>query len=143
MATKKAPASTKKRAPAAPATAPAKTAAASTAAPVITHHGMISFDAGQYAHASGTNNWSVQPIAWPDGPPGPPPVGQVLVTFAQPIRGPYTLMVCACRSLDAPMIVANYGELSPTGFVVILFNAVGDQSYTSVRNGNFSFVVVQ
>jgi len=142
MATKKAPASTKKGAAAARATAPAKSAAP-TAAPQITHHGMISFDAGQYSHASGTNNWSVSPIAWPDGPPGPPAVGQVLVTFAQPIKGPYTLMVSACRSLDAPMLVANYGELGPTSFVVILFNAVGDQSYTSVRNGNFSFVVIQ
>lgn len=148
MATKKAAASSKKSAAASSkkaAAAPSdKTATAATAAaPVITHHGMISFDAGQYTHASGTDNWSVGPIAWPDGPPGPPPVGQVLVTFKQPIKGPYTLMVCAGRSLDAPMLSANYGEQSPTGFVVILFNTVGDQSYTSVRNGDFSFIVIQ
>lgn len=135
MATKKATASTKKG-----AAPPAKSA---PAAPVITHHGMIAFDlATSYSRASGTNNWSVRPIDWP-GVPGPPPVGQVLVTFDQPIKGPYTLMVCAYRSPDAPMLSANYGELSPTGFVVILFNTVGDQSYTSVRNGNFSFVVIQ
>ena len=104
---------------------------------------MIAFDlATSYAHASGTANWSVRPIDWP-GVPGPPPVGQILITFDQPIKGPYTVLVSACRSADAPMIAANYGEVSPTGFVVILFNAVGDQSYTSVRNGNFSFVVIQ
>ena len=142
MATKKAPASTKKAAATAPAKAPAKSATAS-AAPQITHHGMIAFDlATSYAHASGTANWSVRPIDWP-GVPGPPPVGQILITFDQPIKGPYTVLVSACRSLDAPMIAANYGEVSPTGFVVILFNTVGDQSYTSVRNGNFSFVVIQ
>ena len=136
MATKKAKASTKK------AAKTDKNVAAAT--PNITHHGMIAFDStkGQYVHASGTNNWTVRPIDWP-GVPGPPPVGQVLVTFDQPIKGPYTLMVCAYRSLDAPMLAANYGEVSPTGFVVILFNTVGDQSYTSVRNGDFSFVVIQ
>ncbi len=135
MATKKATASTKKA-----AAPPAKSA---PAAPVITHHGMIAFDlATSYSRASGTNNWSVRPIDWP-GVPGPPPVGQVMITFDQPIKGPYTLMVCAYRSPDAPMLAANYGEVSPTGFVVILFNTVGDQSYTSVRNGDFSFVVIQ
>jgi hypothetical protein len=148
MATKKAAASSKKPAAAsskkAAAAAPSgNTAAANTAAPVITHHGMIAFDlATSYARASGTANWSVTPIEWP-GVPGPPPVGQILITFDQPIKGPYTVMVSACRSPDAPMLAANYGEQSPTGFVVILFNTVGDQSYTSVRNGNFSFIIVQ
>ena len=145
MATKKGVAPSKK-----PTAAPSKNAAAaspdktaSTTAPVITHHGMIAFDlATSYSRASGTNNWSVRPIDWP-GVPGPPPVGQILITFDQPIKGPYTVMVCAYRSPDAPMLSANYGELSPTGFVVILFNTVGDQSYTSVRNGNFSFIVIQ
>lgn len=125
-----------------------KTAAAApdktTAAPVITHHGMIAFDiaAGQYRRASGTTNWSVRPIDWP-GVPGPPPVGQVLITFDKPIKGPFTVMVGACRSPDAPMLAANYGEVTAASFVVILFNAVGDQSYLTVRNGNFSFIIVQ
>src|SRR5205085_532371 len=115
-----------------------------TAAPNITHHGMFAFDMtkGVYTRASGTENWSVRPIDWP-GVPGPPPVGQVLVTFDKPINGPYTVLVGACRSLDAPMLSANYGKVSPTGFVVILFNPVADQSYRSVRNGDFSFMVVQ
>lgn len=145
MATKKGSASTKKSAAkksAGRATAPSKSSTVS-APPVITHHGMIAFDlATSYARASGTANWSVRPIDWP-GVPGPPPVGQILIAFDQPIKGPYTVLVSACRSPDAPMIAANYGEVSPDGFVVILFNAVGDQSYTSVRNGNFSFVVIQ
>jgi hypothetical protein len=145
MATKKAPAATRRRAAAAApgkSVAPAAPASAA-AAPVITHHGMVNFSAGQYAHASGTDNWTVGPIAWPSGPPGPPAVGQVLITFKQPINGPYTVMVCACRTLDAPMLSANYGEQGPAGFVVILFNTVGDQSYTSVRNGDFSFIIIQ
>lgn len=127
--------------PAAATSAPDK---ASAAASVITHHGMISFDLtkGLYARASGTENWSVRPIDWP-GVPGPPPVGQVLITFDKPIKGPYTVMVGACRSPDAPMLSANYGEVTANSFVVILFNAVGDQSYLTVRNGNFSFIVVQ
>lgn len=116
----------------------------SAAAPGITHHGMIAFDitTGQYTRASGTANWSVRPIDWP-GVPGPPPVGQVLISFDKPIKGPYTVMVGACRSPDAPMLAANYGEVTSNSFVVILFNAVGDQSYLTVRNGNFSFIIVQ
>jgi len=134
----------KRNAAAAPApntTAPTNNAAA---APAITHHGMIAFDMtrGLYTRASGTGNWSVRPIDWP-GVPGPPPVGQVLITFAQPIKGPYTVFVGACRSMDAPMLAANYGSVTPNGFVVILFNTVGDQSYQTVRNGDFSFMIVQ
>lgn len=116
----------------------------SAATPAVTHHGMIAFDLtkGQYARSSGTTNWSVRPIDWP-GVPGPPPVGQVVIAFDKPIKGPYTVMVGACRSLDAPMLSANYGEVSANGFVVIIFNPVANQSYQTVRNGNFSFIVVQ
>lgn len=126
------------------AAAPGKAAATAAATPVITHHGMIAFDlaTGQYTRASGTTNWSVRPIDWP-GVPGPPPVGQVLVSFDKPVKGPYTVMVGACRSPDAPMLSANYGEVTANSFVVILFNSVGDQSYLTVRNGNFSFIIVQ
>jgi hypothetical protein len=67
----------------------------------------------------------------------------VVIAFDKPIKGPYTVMVGACRSLDAPMLSANYGEVSANGFVVIIFNPVANQSYQTVRNGNFSFIVVQ
>jgi hypothetical protein len=125
-------------------TAAASKPAAPTAASNITHHGMISFDfvKGLYSRASGTDNWIVRPIDWP-GVPGPPPVGQVLIQFNSPMQGPYTVVVSACRTLDAPMISANYGDVSATGFVVILFDPVATMEYRTVRNGNFSFIVVQ
>jgi hypothetical protein len=105
---------------------------------------MIAFDlaTGLYSRASGTSNWTVRPIDWP-GVPGPPPVGQVLIQFEEPIEGPYTVLVSACRSADAPMLSANYGDVSPAGFVVIVFNPVAVLSYQTVRNGNFSFAVIQ
>lgn len=142
MATKKTAATSKRAAPPSRKASPAP-AREKAAAPAITHHGTVAFDlAKSYSRVSGTANWSVRPIDWP-GVPGPPPVGQVLITFDQPVENPYTVLVSACRSLDAPMLAANYGEVTPTGFVVILFNTVGDQSYLSVRNGNFSFVVIR
>jgi hypothetical protein len=114
------------------------------AASRITHHGMVSFDfaTGLYARASGTSNWIVRPIDWP-GVPGPPPVGQVVIQFDEAIEGPYTVLVSACRTADAPMLAANYGDLTAAGFVVIVFNPVALSSYQTVRNGNFSFVVIQ
>jgi hypothetical protein len=115
-----------------------------TAAPRITHHGMVRFDfaTGVYSRSSGTENWKVRPIDWP-GVPGPPAVGQVLIEFTEPITEPYTLVVSACRTGDAPMLAANYGDVSEKSFVVILYNPVGAQPYQTVRNGNFSFVVFQ
>ena len=125
-------------------TAPVNKTAAPIAAPNVTHHGMISFDfsKGLYSRASGTGNWSVRPIDWP-GVPGPPAVGQVLIQFNSPMQGPYTVVVSACRTADAPMIAANYGNVSDTGFVVILFDPVATLEYRTVRNGNFSFIVIQ
>jgi hypothetical protein len=125
-------------------TSTASKPAAPAAAPNITHHGMISFDfvKGLYSRTAGTDNWIVRPIDWP-GVPGPPPVGQVLIQFNTPLKQPYTVVVSGCRTLDAPMISANYGDVSPTGFVVILFNPVATLEYQTVRNGNFSFIVVQ
>src|ERR1043165_8992157 len=92
-------------------TAPSNNAAA--AAPAITHHGMIAFDLtkGLYTRASGTDNWSVRPIDWP-GVPGPPPVGQVLITFAHPTKAPYTILVSACGPL---MGAAKVMSTCPTG----------------------------
>jgi hypothetical protein len=114
------------------------------AAARITHHGVIAFDfiTGLYSRASGTSNWTVRPIDWP-GVPGPPPVGQVLIQFEEAVEGPYTVLVSASRSADAPMLSANYGDVTPAGFVVIVFNPVAVSSYQTVRNGNFSFAVIQ
>jgi hypothetical protein len=125
-------------------TAPVSKSAAPAAAPHITHHGMISFDfvKGLYSRASGTDNWIVRPIDWP-GVPGPPPVGQVMIQFNPPVPGPYTVVVSACRTADAPMIAANYGDVSNAGFVVVIFDPVATMEYRTVRNGNFSFIVVQ
>ncbi len=105
---------------------------------------MIAFDfaTGAYTRVSGTDNWTVRPIDWPGLNP-PPPVGQVLVEFAQSIEGPYTLIVTPSRSPDAPMLSCNYGNASPKSFEVILFNPVALLSYQTVRNGSFSFVVIQ
>jgi len=110
----------------------------------ITHHGMIAFDfsKGSYSSQSGSGNWTVRPIDWPGLSPVPA-VGQVMIEFDQPIKEPYTLIVTPSRSPDAPMLSCNYGNVSPGGFEVILFNPVAQLSYQTVRNGNFSFLVIQ
>jgi len=114
------------------------------AAGVITHHGMVLFDfsTGSYSRGSGSSNWSVRPIDWP-GLPAPPPLGQVLIVFDPPIDGPYTVIVSPSRTPDAPMLCCNYGNVTPGSFEVILFNPVALLSYQTVRNGGFSFIVIQ
>jgi hypothetical protein len=107
-------------------------------------HGMIAFEfeSGSYSRTSGIGDWSVRPIDWP-GLPTPPALGQVLIEFDEPIVGPYTVVVSASRTPDAPMLSCNYGSVTPRGFEVILFNPVAVLSYQTVRNGNFSFLVIQ
>jgi hypothetical protein len=107
-------------------------------------HGMIGFDfqTGVYSRLSGSGDWSVRPIDWP-GLPAPPPLGQVLVVFNTPVTDPYTLIVSGSRTPDAPMLCCNYGNVSPNGFDVIIFNPVAILSYQTVRNGSFSFIVIQ
>lgn len=109
---------------------------------VISHAGTVEFEDGAYRVGAGTGNWSVSPIPWPGLDP-PPPVGQVLVTFTTPIVGPYSVTVSARRSFDAPMLVANWGDANEHGFVVIVFNPVATLTYRTVRNGSFSFAVLQ
>jgi hypothetical protein len=49
------------------------------------------------------------------------------------------------RGLFAPlylMIAANCGDVQTTGFVVVLFNTVAPREYQTVRNGDFSFIVL-
>ena len=41
------------------------------------------------------------------------------------------------------MVAANYGDADERGFVVILFNTVAPREYQTVRNGDFSFVVMK
>ena len=111
----------------------------------ITHAGTVKFDnLNGYQVGHGTGNWKVSPIAWPGFKPGQePPVGQVLITFDKPIAGPYTVLVTAERSMDAPMLSANYGDKKPESFVVVIFNPVATLSYQTVRNSHFSFMVLQ
>jgi hypothetical protein len=110
----------------------------------VIYHGMVAFDfaKGVYSRASGQGDWTVRPIDWP-GLPQPPALGQVLIEFSTPIDGPYTVVVSANRTPDAPMLSCNYGNVTANGFEVILFNPVAVLSYQTVRNGNFSFLVVQ
>jgi hypothetical protein len=117
---------------------------AKPAAPAIVHHGTIAFDfaAGAYTKAFGTDGWKVRPIDWP-GLPAPPPLGQVLIEFDQPVDGPYTVLVSPSRTPDAPMLCCNWGGASAKSFEVIIFNPVALLSYQTVRNGGFSFVLMQ
>jgi hypothetical protein len=108
----------------------------------ITYAGTVVFDGSGYTPGSGTGNWKVAPIPWPGLVP-PPPVGQVLITFDKPISGLYSVLVSAQRTLDAPMLAANWGDADDKGFVVVVFNPVATLTYQTVRNGSFSFMVFQ
>jgi hypothetical protein len=110
----------------------------------LTYHGMVGFDftTGAYSPASGSGNWTVRPIDWP-GLPQPPALGQVLIVFDKPIAGPYTVLVSPSRTPDAPMLCCNWGQVTPNSFEVIIFNPVAQLSYQTVRNGSFSFLVIQ
>jgi hypothetical protein len=114
------------------------------AAPAVIHHGMVVFDfaTGAYSRASGTDGWKVRPIDWP-GLPAPPPLGQVLIEFDQPIEGPYTVVVSPSRTPDAPMLCCNWGQATAKNFEVIIFNPVALLVYQTVRNGGFSFMLIQ
>jgi hypothetical protein len=104
---------------------------------LITHAGTVAYVHGAYEVLTGTGNWTIAPI-----PPGVP-LGQLLVTFNAPVEGPYSVLVTARRTADAPMLTANWGDATSQGFVVVLFNPVGHPAYTTVRNGDFSFAVLQ
>ncbi len=118
--------------------------------PTITHHGMITFDVdtGTYKAEPKSNNWEVSPISafglTAFGDPPPPSLGQVLIKFTPPLENDhYTVLVTPGRTPDAPMLSCNLGDVSESGFSVIIFNPVAVLAYQTVRNGGFSFVVIQ
>ncbi|MFM0336852.1 hypothetical protein [Paraburkholderia fungorum] len=104
----------------------------------ITHCGTVAYVDGIYQAVTGTGNWSVAPII-----PTSVPVGQVQITFNTAITGPYSVLLTARRTADAPLLTANWGDQTPDGFVVVLYNPVGTRTYTTVRNGDFSFAVLE
>ena len=53
------------------------------------------------------------------------------------------MTVSPSRTPDAPMLCRNYGNVTPAGFEVVIFNPVAQLSYQTVRNGDFSFLVVR
>src|ERR1700692_4041210 len=69
--------------------------------------------------------------------------GRCWFQFAERVANArYSVLVSPPRTADAPMIAANYGDVQTTGFVVILFNPVAPREYQTVRNGDFSFIVM-
>ena len=107
---------------------------------MITHFGAVEFSGGAYKRVSGTTNWEVMPVAGFD-PPIRVPVGMIEIVFAEPVEGPYGVLVTAERSLQQTQLVAaNYGDVSEKGFVVYLWETIADRT---VVNGGFSFAVLQ
>jgi len=105
----------------------------------ITHFGTIEFKGGEYVRIAGSTNWKVWPIEAFE-PPIRAPVGQIEITFSEPVTAPYTVLVSAYRTGNTPLMSANYGNVSENGFVVHLWETIADRT---LQNGNFSFAVVQ
>ncbi len=106
---------------------------------MITHFGSVDYTAGVYSRASGTTNWSVQPIAGFD-PPIRVPVGLIEITFDEPVSGPYAVLVSAERTEQTQLVAANYGKTDENGFVVHMWESIADRT---VVNCGFSFAVMQ
>jgi hypothetical protein len=99
--------------------------------------GTVGFQDGNYLRLSGSDDWTVVPIAGFGAPVGPP-LGQVRINFKDALSGPYTVLVSALRLSTTPMLTANYGNADETGFVVHLFEPVASHT---LQNGGFSFMV--
>lgn len=107
---------------------------------IITHFGTVEFKGGEYVKVAGSDNWKVWPIEGFD-PPIRAPVGQIEITFSEPVTEPYTVLVSAYRSgSNAPLMSANYGGQDENGFVVHIWESIADRTLV---NGNFSFAVIQ
>lgn len=105
---------------------------------LVSHCGRVVFDNGNYSRAAGTDNWNVQAI------PGfgleiGPPLGQIRIVFAEPVTGPYVVLISPSRSTSAPHLAANYGDVGEGGFVVHTFDPSGTRT---LQNGGFSFAVL-
>ena len=105
----------------------------------LTHFGTVAFDAGEYRRTAGTANWRVEPIEG-FAPSIRLPLGMIRITFSEAIADPYTPIVTAVRTPTTPMLVVGCGDLTPTGFVVNVFDPVGTRT---LQNGGFSFLVLQ
>jgi hypothetical protein len=106
---------------------------------MISHFGAVDFSDGTYKRAAGTTNWEVMPVAGFD-PPIRVPVGMVEIVFAEPVTGPYLVLVTAERNAQTQLVAANYGNVSENGFVVYLWETIADRT---VVNVGFSFAVLQ
>lgn len=113
---------------------------------MIVHYGTVEYREGKYVRVDSQGEWTVAPIAgfehpnerfFPRGLRAP--LGQIEIVFAEPIEGPYTVVVSAMHSDRQPSLVANYGRRTPNGFVVHLYEAASDRT---LQNGDFSFIVL-
>lgn len=101
----------------------------------ITHSGHVAFQKGAYVRKSGSGAWTVKHI---NGFPGIP-LGMARITFTEPLKVPYGVVVTAHRSPNTPLLAANYGDVEEGGFVVHLWETVADRT---VQNAGFSFLVM-
>lgn len=98
----------------------------------ITHFGSVGYNTGQYRKLSGSDNWRIEMI-------GGAPLGQLRIVFKDSITGEYGILVSAEQNPNAPLIAANYGNASPEGFTVHLWESVADRT---VMNSGFSFAIL-
>ncbi|MBV9084846.1 MAG: hypothetical protein JOZ62_19380 [Acidobacteriaceae bacterium] len=104
----------------------------------VVHFGSVRFAGGSYQKASGSGNWTVQPIAGFGQAIGPP-LGQVRIQFVVALSQPYAVLLTPWRTENTPMLGANYGDTDENGFVVHLFEPVASRT---LQNGNFAFAVL-
>lgn len=100
----------------------------------IIHFGTVLFENGNYQRQSGSPHWQVRAID-----PQDIPVGQSLIEFASPLTRPYSVIITAYRLDNTPLLIANYGDVTPQSFVVHLGEIIADRT---VQNAHFSFLVL-
>ena len=101
------------------------------------HYGSVVFEKGAFVRKAGTTNWKVWPVKAFD-PPIRAPVGMIEITFEEPLKDSYTVMVSPGRIGNTPMLAANYGDVTDNGFVVYMWETIADRV---VQNADFSFAV--
>ena len=105
---------------------------------IIAHFGTIEFIDGGYRRTAGSVDWSAEPVAGFGLAIGPP-LGQIRVSFREPMASPYTVLVTAVRLPTTPSLYANCGPSDASGFVVHLFDPIGSRT---LQNGGLSFAVL-